>query len=241
MQGSQGTLLLDLVKGGRHFRCEIDVANGQAALSIDGLADWKRTAETSVRGPGKHRVMFANVDRQLLLWVDDKVVTFDEPTIYDELDNDRPRVDQRDGGDLAPLGIGSRGVAVDVSHLRVLRDIYYIADRTLSGLPITDYRDRASVVPLVRTDELVEFLSTPARVGNQPRRQRVRRAAGDRIRAGDRPVLCAGRQQPGQLRCTILAGPALRRSRVAGRQGAVRLLAASLESVDSDNEYLDSA
>src|SRR5262249_23617593 len=116
VQSKTGTALLDLVKGGRHFRCEIDVATGEAVLSIDGLPDWRRTAQTKVRGPGKHRVMFANADRQLQLWVDDSVVEFDEPATYEQLDNERP-VAGPDGGDLAPLGVGSRGAALKVTHL----------------------------------------------------------------------------------------------------------------------------
>jgi signal peptidase I len=162
VRGAKGTLLVDLVKGGRHFRCALDVATGRADLSIDGLPDWRRTAETRVRGPGRHRLLFANVDRQLVLWVDDRVVSFDQEATYDELPHDFPQSTARDAGDLSPVGIGSRGAAVEVSRLRVLRDIYYIADRSLDGIPITDFRSRQSVVPLLRTDDLVEFLSTPA-------------------------------------------------------------------------------
>jgi signal peptidase I len=161
VRSDSGTVLLDLVKGGRHFRCDFDVASGTAELSIDGLDDWRRTAQTSVRGAGKHRVMFANIDRQLMLWVDDKVVAFDEPATYDDLDNDHPQASQRDGGDLAPVGIGSRGAALHLDHLRVLRDIYYIADDRSFMSPITDYHGGGP--PMQRSDELVEFLSTPER------------------------------------------------------------------------------
>jgi signal peptidase I len=161
VRGDKGSLLLDLVKGGRHFRATIDVATGKAVLSIDGVPDWHPTAQTKVRGPGEHRLMFANVDRQLTLWVDDNVVEFDAPTTYDDLGNDRPRSSAQDRGDLSPLGIGSEGVALCVKHLRVLRDIYYIADRSLDRVPITDFRARTSMVPLFRPEELVEFLSTP--------------------------------------------------------------------------------
>ena len=162
VRGDKGSLLLDLVKGGRHFRATIDVATGKAVLSIDGLPDWHPTAQTKVRGPGEHRLMFANVDRQLTLWVDDNVVEFDAPTTYDDLGNDRPRSSEGDRGDLSPVGIGSDGVALTVTHLRVLRDIYYIADRSLDRVPITDFRARTSMVPLYRPEELVEFLSTPS-------------------------------------------------------------------------------
>jgi signal peptidase I len=167
VQSASGTVKLDLVKGGQHFGCAIDVATGQARLSIDGLADWSRTAATSIRGPGKHRVMFANADQQLLLWVDDKLASFDGPTTYDKLDNDRPGAPD----DLAPLGIGSVGAALSVNHLRVLRDIYYISDRTPYTDPITDYRNTDRFTPWGSSDRVADFLATPekwetARDGN---------------------------------------------------------------------------
>ncbi|MEX2115190.1 MAG: S26 family signal peptidase [Pirellulales bacterium] len=163
VRGSQGELLLDLVKGGRHFRCAIDVATGRATLSIDGLDDWRRTAETSLRGPGNYDLRFANVDRQLALWIDGKSIAFDQPAEYADLQNERPLSTPSDPGDLAPVGIGSRNAAVEVRHLRVLRDIYYIADGSLeSAAPITDFRAPRSMVPIYRNDELVEFLSTPS-------------------------------------------------------------------------------
>ena len=166
VQSPSGTALLDLVKGGQDFRCAIDVATGAATLTIDGLSDWKRTAETSIRGQGSHRVMFANVDQQLLLWVDNKVVTFDAPTSYPDLASDRPKSTASDPGDLAPVGVGSRGAALKVAHLQVLRDIYYIADSHPMNM-ITDFRGISSVVPMMRTEELIEFLSTPTYWENQ--------------------------------------------------------------------------
>ena len=130
VKSDKGTVLLDLVKGGRHFGCQIDVATGQAELSIEGLPAGNAHGRNGrCAGPARTRLRFANADRQLVLWVDDRLVEFDQPTTYDDLDNDRPQSDEHDPGDLAPVGIGSRGVALEVRHLRVLRDIYYIADR----------------------------------------------------------------------------------------------------------------
>ena len=73
----KGTALLDLVKGGRHFRCQIDCETGQATLAIDGLANYKPQAKTAFHGAGAHDVIFANVDRQLRLWIDGSPVEFD--------------------------------------------------------------------------------------------------------------------------------------------------------------------
>jgi signal peptidase I len=118
----QGSVVLDLVKGGRHFQCHLDVQTGKATLAIDGLADFAPAAETAIRGVGRYRVAWANVDRQLLLWVDGSLVEFSTPTTYDDLDNTLPTVD-----DLAPAGIAARGADVKVEHLLLKRDVYYIA------------------------------------------------------------------------------------------------------------------
>ncbi len=162
VQGTDGELLLNLCKGGRQFRCTIDVATGQADLSIDGMPDWKPTAATNVRGGGKYRVMFANVDQQLLLWVNDKVVAFDQPTAYPYLDNDRPQATGRDRGDLAPVGIGSRRAALAVNHLRVLRDVYYIAEKSrYARNVISDFRDQNTTMVQMNAEELADFFASP--------------------------------------------------------------------------------
>jgi signal peptidase I len=161
LEGKTGTVLLDLVKAGQHFGCAIDVASGQAQLTIPERPDVTPTAQTAVRGPGKHRVMFANVDRQLMLWIDGKAVQFDTATTYG--DDEKPRDDRPDATeDLAPLGIGSRGVAMTVRHLRVLRDIYYIADTFPFADPITDYRNSDGAARWHTLERLTEFLATPS-------------------------------------------------------------------------------
>ena len=123
-EGSNGTLALELCKGGRQFQCRFDLSSGQATLSISRLPDWRRTASTSVRGKGEHTILFTNCDEELRLWIDGDLISFDSPAIYPELHNTKP-----DKGDLAPVGIASAGAAIRVSHLLVRRDVYYIADR----------------------------------------------------------------------------------------------------------------
>ena len=145
----------------RRFAPAIDVATGRARLSIDGVSDWQPVAQTAIRGSGTHQVTFANADRELRLWVDGKLVAFDKPTTYDELDNQRPQASRHDQGDLAPLGIGSKGAAVEVSHLRVLRDIYYIADTSVGrGDRVHDYDDY-SLVPSLNRAKLADFFASP--------------------------------------------------------------------------------
>jgi hypothetical protein len=81
-----------------------------------------------VRGQGTHKILFSNCDQELRLWIDDTLVPFDSLitldncATYPDLHNTTPG-----NADLEPVGIASTAASVRVSHLRVLRDIYYIA------------------------------------------------------------------------------------------------------------------
>lgn len=151
-KSDSGELLLELIEAGHHFRAAIDIATGKATLSIvrhgesTPVSGYAPTANTQVRGTGMHDVMFANVDDQLLLWVDDKVVAFDAPTEYDweALFGPRqqaiPRTSTTDAGDLAPARVGALDADLTVTRLRVFRDIYYIAAREpTAGFAVTDF------------------------------------------------------------------------------------------------------
>ncbi len=141
----QGELLLDLVEAGKHFACQIDLRTGLATLEIDGLADFSPTAQTPITSAGEYRLQFANVDDQLLLWVDGKLVQFQGDTGAADYDADLvfggreqaiPQTSEEDPGELSPVGIGARGATFTVSRLQVLRDIYYISAKAGdSGMP----------------------------------------------------------------------------------------------------------
>jgi signal peptidase I len=136
VQSDQGLAVFELVKGGRRFQCLIDVSNGEATLLIDGqntleFDGWTYNspppAKTAFRGKGKHEVRFTNCDEQLLLWVDGSLVRFQGDTAYPFLQNTQPMISEDRADDLAPVAVGSRGAALHVSHLKIMRDIYYIA------------------------------------------------------------------------------------------------------------------
>jgi len=144
-----GKVVVDLIKGGRHFQCRFDLSSGKAELAIGGdgkeAEGYHRTATTAIVGAGQHSVMFANVDDELTLWVDGKVVAFQNPTKPDAApprggqseseSEDHPnqynsallnnRVDTAE--DLSPVRISAEAAAVKVSHIKVFRDVYYIA------------------------------------------------------------------------------------------------------------------
>jgi signal peptidase I len=148
VESAAGEVLFDLVEGERHFSCSIDLKSGEAKLSAANVADYAPKSKTSIVGPGKYHVAFANFDDQLLLWVDGSLVSFDGGTAYDatkvfgERRGIRPQTSDKDLGDFAPAGIGARNAKLVVTRLQVWRDIYYIADswdRNRRNDTVTDF------------------------------------------------------------------------------------------------------
>ncbi len=136
-ESDHGQAVLELRKGGREFQCRLDLATGRATLAISGddTAQFRPAALTNVRGPGRHRLLFSNCDDELRLWVDGSVVAFDAATTYPDLHNVEPLE-----SDLTPAGVASTGARMKISHLRILRNIYYIAvGEHYGGQLITDY------------------------------------------------------------------------------------------------------
>lgn len=145
-----GEATLELVEGGKRFRCTFDLATGVATLSIDAVPDFHPTAQTSVRGPGTHQLQFANIDDQLLLWVDGSLVEFDASTAYANISDDLPTV-----ADLSPIGIAAREAELKVSHLKIDRDIYYT-----STIPVSTSWNRY-FSGQVTAKQVEKFMSTP--------------------------------------------------------------------------------
>lgn len=164
VEGKAGQLWLDLVEGIIHYRCAIDVATGQATLSIDGGRELftgldgksasQAVGETPIRGPGRYRLRFSNVDDELLLWVNDRLVSFTGPTTYVPRTPAVPTWSVTDAGDAEPCGVGSQQLAVSVRKLRVLRDVYYVANTPGTGSD-SDYTDRFS------DDSIRQILENP--------------------------------------------------------------------------------
>ncbi len=151
-EDDQGTVTLELVEAGRKHQCQFDLATGVATLTINELPDFRATAQTRVRGACKVSLRFANIDDQLHLWVNDKLVTFDKPTTFGPMNFKSAQPE-----DWSPVGIGAKGAAARVSHLRVMRDIYYVADeahRMMAG-PVSDYHE----LPPRRNDFLPLFMT----------------------------------------------------------------------------------
>lgn len=129
-----GTLILDLVEGGAHFRCEIDTATGKATVSCDdpdvqfvggdGKTVGQPAAQTTLKGAGSYAIRYVNADDRLNLWIDDQLVEFDAAE-YLRGELPIPKWSPEDAGDAEPLGIGFANGKMTVNRLAVLRDIYY--------------------------------------------------------------------------------------------------------------------
>lgn len=145
--GKQGELALMIVRGGVKHICRIDVATGQATLSmtdpqeraLEFVSDDGQTraanpqGATSVRGPGRYELRLSNCDHEMQLSVNGSVIKFDAPTTYESPDLLVPYFSASDPGDLSPAGVGSRGAQVKIHRLRLYRDKYYIACRGYSN------------------------------------------------------------------------------------------------------------
>lgn len=135
IESGEGTLLLKLVEGGAGFLCEIDVATGKATVSssdetvkfVQGDAETNvATGQTRINGKGAYKIMYANADDQICLWVNNRLVEFDAPD-YIRTSQIVPSWTPENHGDAEPLAIGARDLKLSVSRLKVLRDIYYTA------------------------------------------------------------------------------------------------------------------
>jgi len=130
-------LALDLVEGGVHFECTIDIATGEATLKTVGddgnivfdSPDGKGpTAQTNLKGQGSYNILYVQMDDMVYLRVNNQYAKF-EGASYTKKSNARPvpRYSKTDPGDAEPLGIGSAGANVRVNRLKVFRDVYYVS------------------------------------------------------------------------------------------------------------------
>jgi signal peptidase I len=142
-----GTLAIDLVEGAAVHRCTFDLTTGEATLTLaDGGAAGTPPprARTPVRGKGSWKILFANVDDELSLFVAGRRIAFDQPTTWarDIADVPRQRPAERDvepgsaePSDLSPVGITAVAADIRVKHLRVLRDTFYIGAFDVGARP----------------------------------------------------------------------------------------------------------
>jgi signal peptidase I len=136
-------LRLELVRGAR-LECRFDLTSGAATLLKDG-AELAVAKATPVKGAGKWDLSFANVDQHLTVWVNGSVQEF-VPVTEGGPANPAPQVAYVQSpaiptaADLAPAGVAVQGAGAVVQHLKVWRDIYYIAASVSDQLKSLDLR-----------------------------------------------------------------------------------------------------
>ncbi len=147
------------------FQCRLNLSDRSIRLAAEGPDlhfeddNGQRVTEAAGTGPmaaeaipaGKpFRVLFANVDGQLLVWINDGLVAFDRATTYSlqlkqpqrlELPQEHlmpnnvrspsdakpEKILTQTTADYSPVGIASQGAKVRVDHLQVFRNVYYRA------------------------------------------------------------------------------------------------------------------
>jgi signal peptidase I len=122
--GAGGRFVMELSKGKNRFGAEFDTATGECRLLQRGPVEEKELARrpTTLRGPGRFAVRFANFDERLTVWVNDAL------PFGDGVDADGDRSGRPDDvNDKQPAGIGFAGAGGTVRHLRLWRDTYYTA------------------------------------------------------------------------------------------------------------------
>ena len=132
-----GTFILELNEGTRAYRCRIDVISGKAELILrSGLSRDRKdekvlaTAETSIRGKGRYRFRFANVDQRLCLWINNTLVDFGPEAAYEFPETSNPSPQDED---LIPAGIAAQKLNVVVDRLLLERDIYYRSEHVVES------------------------------------------------------------------------------------------------------------
>ncbi|MDZ4688146.1 MAG: signal peptidase I [Planctomycetaceae bacterium] len=129
-KSDDAAIVLELVEGVRRYRCTIALKTGEATLTRtddlnpDGPDIELTKATTPVRGAGKYRFQFANVDDRLCLWINSSLIPFGDAAIFPAAVIPDPQV-----ADLSPVGLAVRHATATFSDLVLKRDIYYRAER----------------------------------------------------------------------------------------------------------------
>ncbi len=140
-----GEFQVGMNRGGKTFWCKVNLTTGEVTLEIPARPDfgdddakqreydlsnqnkenaYVAKAQSSMNGTDKYQFRMANVDDQVHVWVDGKVLKFDLPTAYiADRELQVPTVEDME----RPVQIGCRNCEVKLSNLGLYRDIYYIA------------------------------------------------------------------------------------------------------------------
>jgi signal peptidase I len=136
-----GEVWFEVSKSIDRFQARFNVQTGDCTLvRIQGAAGREPketvldTQPTKFQGPGKYHVRFANVDERLTLWVND-TLPFGDGKEYDPAPVGGPT---KENDIDRPAGVGVKGAAVRVEHLKLWRDTYYTTGGQSADVGLSD-------------------------------------------------------------------------------------------------------
>ncbi|MEM6689711.1 MAG: signal peptidase I, partial [Planctomycetota bacterium] len=149
------SLQFEIVEAGVKYRCELDFANQTATMKILDAIDGRLEAlpfssgKTSVtakidwKAGSTESIRMTNADDRIQFWIGGEELTFEGGTEFDSRNfrdglSDRPYYSESDPLDAAPVGIAASG-SVEIEHLKLMRDKYYIATKLCEGSQVQDY------------------------------------------------------------------------------------------------------
>jgi len=147
-KGGSGKVVFNLVKGGINFQCSLSFESDTtlAQFSIPEVPEFEPFSVTvPIRAGRKHNVMFCNVDEEMRLIIDGKEMDTQGRGRYDALcldDSSLCRDRSPTAIDLEPAAIGVAGnLTVQVEHLKILRNLYYISCDASAANTVCDLID----------------------------------------------------------------------------------------------------
>lgn len=159
-----------------------------------------------------------NADNRLFVWVDDKPLIFGGLPYqdYERTDPVVPKFSETDPGDALPLGIGCQTAQVDISRLKVWRDVYYTSNpcRTFPRLEL-DYRVNVDL------PSLSSILDDPTKWNSADGVElfaSLKRAENDLRQLGDEQYFPMGDNSPASADARVWGEPAyVKRDLLLGR------------------------
>lgn len=116
----RGAFRVELVRAGRAFRCELDFERGSATL-WEGDRRLTPPAPSGVTSAGSHEFEFINFDGRLIFCLDGKSLFGEGLTYRTEFEPGAAPTE----ADLSPVAVAGQGTSVEVSDLRITRDLYH--------------------------------------------------------------------------------------------------------------------
>lgn len=130
VQSNTGEIILELGAGEQRYQARLDVGEGVARFLALGPRTFSEETHLVTRGSGRYRLRFANVDHQLVFWVNGRPTTVEYDGKWLP-----PTVEDRD----RPARIGVHGATATIRSIRLFRDVYYIAHDRRSGHMMHDF------------------------------------------------------------------------------------------------------